>query len=514
MLRYVEPAYFWMPERHGSFGYEAIDLCKLGGWTFDKEQEFAIDAVMSHDKHGFWTASEACVICARQNGKTNRILIPRAMWQLYLGPVDEVIWTAHRFVTSHKAFLDIKKLIDGTHELRRRIKSMQESYGKETIELTNGSIMRFLARSKGGGRGLGGPLPTLDEAMMLEEAQLGALLPTILARPDAQVMYGSSAGLENSEVLRELRDRGRTGGDPSLCYIEWCSKGSWENPGCQLEKCDHHRSRPGCALDNQRNWEDANFALDRRIKRGTVSTLRKQLTPLQFGREIMTWWDKDPDDTKKIPIKIADWEMCKDEDSQVNGALVLVIEVSANQEFGCISIGGLNDEGIPHLEVIRYEAGIEWMIPEIVQLKHKYRLLRINIAQGKDRDKPRNKRLAPAIIIDPGGPASVLLPDLTKRGITPVFVNLKDLGLAYATLEKETPMHGAGFVHIGQPQLELAIGGSVKRPIGDGLWAIARSKSAADEQTDISTLNALAMARWGLLVAEAPSNAEPQIYIL
>lgn len=511
-LTFVEPTYFSMPDRVGSFGYEAVDLCKLGGWEFDPEQIFSLDAIMSHDKHGAWTGSEACVITARQNGKTNRVLIPRAMWQLYLGPVDEVIWTAHRAKTSAKAFKDIKNLIDGCYDLRKKVKRIQESAGKEMIELISGSSLSFLARSDSGGRGLGGPLPVLDEAFALKSGQLGAILPTILARMDAQILYGSSGGLADSDALRELRDRGRVG-DAGLIYIEHCAPGDWDNPGCELEKCDHHKSRPGCALDNEKNWEKANYAIDRRIRRATIRTLRRNLPAFQFGVEILTWWAKSPDDDKKVPITVADWELCKDEISQIVGPVAISIEISTNLEYGCIHFAGINTNGIPHVEMVRYELGIDWIIPELLALKHKYRLRRINIAQGKDRDKPANKRLAPAIVIDPSGPASVLLPELSKKRIHPVFMTARDLGIAYSTLESEVKMHGTGFVHIGQAQHELAIEGSVKRNIGDGQWAIGRAKSA-DMQVDISPLNGFALARWGLLVAEAPSSDEPNIYVL
>jgi hypothetical protein len=241
--------------------------------------------------------------------------------------------------------------------------------------------------------------------------------------------------------------------------------------------------------------------------------LRKQLTPLQFGVEVLTWWASSPDDDKKVPIGIADWELCKDEDSQIVGPVVLAIEVSTNLQYGCIHVGGMNENGIPHIEMIRYEVGIDWIIPELLALKSRHRLLRINIAQGKDRDLAQNKRLISAIILDPAGPASALLPDLTKKRIHPVFPAARDLGVAYSTLEKEVRMHGSGFVHLGQPQHELALGGSLKRPIGDGLWAAARAKSA-NEQVDISPLNGFAQARWGLLVAEIPTSGEPNIYVL
>ena len=511
----VKPEYLWIPDHAGTFGYEAIDLCKQAGWEFDPEQELALNAFMIHDSHGKWAANELAIVEARQNGKTNRVLIPRALWQLYLGPPDTVIWTAHRFVTSAQAFTDIRQLIEGCYDLRKRVKSIAESSGKEQIILTNGARIKFLARSKGGGRGLGGPLPVLDEAFAIEEGQLGALLPTILARPDSQIMYGSSAGLAESAVLRELRDRGRARNEPKLVYIEWCAPGSWEKPGCQLEKCDHYRTRPGCSLDNQKYWEVANPALDRRILRSTVHTLRRSLTPLQFGREVMTWWDLEPNRDTQLPIKSADWELCKDEESSIEGRIAVAVDVAMDAEYASIAICGLNTDGIPHAELIRYAEGIDWVPEELLRIKKKYKLHNINVAQGRDRDKPGHKMLVPAIILEPSGPASALLPVLAKEAtsIKPVLMTISNLGQAFVTLQTDVLAHGKKFVHIGQHQVDLALFGGIRRNVGDGLWAIGRKKSG-DEQVDVSPANAVGAARWGLLVAEPPMTGTPNVYIL
>jgi hypothetical protein len=507
----IPPSYVNIPDRYASLGSEAIDWCKRGGWEFDAEQEYCIDAFMSVDRRMQWTAQEACVVVARQNGKTNRILIPRALWQFFLGPKDDVFWTAHRAVTSTQAFRDIRALIDSNDFMSRKVKGFVATYGKETIQHVDGRIMRFLARSESGGRGLGGPLPVMDEAFALEEGQLGALMPTILARPDAQLLYGSSAGLSKSAHLRELRDRGRSGNDPGLVYVEWCASGDWDNPGCRLKGCDHHRSRSGCAMDDERNWQQANFALDRRIMRPTVRTLRRSLAAQQFGREVLTWWDKAPDEETKLPISSTDFDLCEDQESSVQGQIIISVDVSTNSDYGCIGIAAINAQGLPHVELIKYETGIDWMVPEVLRLRGKYILRRINIAQGRDRDLPQNKVFRSAIILDPAGPAAVLLPKLRERGIEPILMNTRDVGTAFATFAED--VKHKELRHIGQEELGIALAGSVKRNIGDGMWGIARSKSA-DEDTDVSPLSAIVMARWGLAVAEPPSGDGPNVFVI
>src|SRR6266498_5183932 len=95
--------------------------------------------------------------------------------------------------------------------LRRRVKAIHRGNGDEAIELVDDRRVKFKARTQGGGRGLTADKDVLDESMFLLPAHMGALLPTLSARPDPQVLYGGSAGLAKSDVWRAVRDRGRIG---------------------------------------------------------------------------------------------------------------------------------------------------------------------------------------------------------------------------------------------------------------------------------------------------------------
>lgn len=514
----VVPAYMWVPPSVGTFGYEAIDLCKEAGLEFDAEQELVINGFMSHDNGGDWVAQEVCIIQPRQNGKTNRILIPIALWQLYLGPPDVTIWTAHRFKTSSQSFVDIKKIIDGCYELRRYVKKISESHGEESIQLINGAELPFLARSKSGGRGLGGPRPILDEAFAVQSGQIGALLPTILARPNVQVMYASSGGLEDSEHLRNIRDRGRAGsidpekGDSSLAYFEWCAPGSWEEPGCELGKtCDHDKRRKGCALDNPENIKKANPAYIRRIRPTSIGTLRKSMTPLEFGREILTWWEESTNG-ESIPISEEAWNLCMDVDSQVVGPISIAFDVSPDMNSASIGICGYRLDGIMHGELIRYATGIDWVIEELVRLKNKHRMMRIDVTPKKDGKVSKEINLKPTIVFDSSSPANALISELNKRKVFPVPMSSSNLGSAFGGLQDAVKRGPEAWRHLGQEQVSLAMMGAVKRPIGDGGWAVARNKSA-QVSVDVSSFSVIAMARWGATVSVAPSVG-PNIYVL
>jgi hypothetical protein len=495
----VQPAHLWVPERAGSYGPEVLDLCRMAGLTFEVEQEAAIDALMSHDHKGRYLAPDAAVIEPRQNGKTNRIMVPMTLADLYLFPPDKIMHTAHRFRTTADTFQVMRAVIDGCFELRRRVKRILASQVQMSIELVNGATCDFLARTDMAGRGLGGRRVNLDEAFALQAGQLGALLPTSLARPDSQTLYASSAGKTDSSVLRELRARGRAGGDPDLIWVEWCAAGDWDDPPCELGKrCNHHRSTAGCALDREDLQRAANpLVRAGRIEMRSIRRLRKSMTPLEFGREILGWWDPEKID-ETIPIALDLWDACADPHSRVAGPICLSFDVSPSRASAGIGLAGMTAAGVRHAELIAYRSGRpEWVVAELVRLKGRHRLMEILDGEG-----PKAKRV-PAIVCDPAGPAATLLPALKAAGITPILMTARSMGAACGGLQDDVKAGPSVFVHLGQAQVDLAVEGAARRSVGDGGWAFARKRSA-EMSVDICPVVAVAVARWALTSAAPP----------
>jgi hypothetical protein len=167
-----------------------------------------------------------------------------------------VVWSAHEMNTTNEAFEDVVNLIEGCPALSKRL---DPSFGKDpgvmrgngtqlvrllpSPECRYGQRLKFKARTHGGGRGLTGNKIILDEAFALEKSHMGSLLPTLSAVQDPQVVYGSSAGLSKSEVLRGIRDRGRSGSSPRLGYLEFCAP----EDVCEAEDCDYNLARAGSA---------------------------------------------------------------------------------------------------------------------------------------------------------------------------------------------------------------------------------------------------------------------------
>lgn len=471
----VPPAHLWIPERVGSYGAEAADLAAMAGRPLDAEQRIAVDAILSYGPGGRWVALEAAVVMPRQNGKTSGVILPAVLADLFLFSADRIVWTAHLFRTARDAFSDVVSLIDGCHDLARRVKKVTYANGEEAIELHSGARLEFLARSKGGGRGLGGKRLVMDEALYLSAESMGSLIPTLSAREDPQIVYGSSAGVLGSDHLRSLRDRGRRGGDPSLVWVEWCAPGGWDDPPCTSGKdCPHTLDADGCALDDEALWRLANPALGRRIKYEFVRAERRAMPPGEFGRERLGWFDLPPTVDQPIPIEAWSALAIAPPDREAMLPIAIGVDVTPERSHASIGVCGVVD-GLRVVEVAEHRRGLGWVVPWLVERHQTWRPC--------------------AVVIAKGSPAGALIPDLEAAGIEVLKPSTADEAQACgAFVDAAAPAEGEPTLrHLGQPVLDAAVKGAAKVQLGDGAWRWSRRTSTVD----ISPLVAVTLAAWG-----------------
>jgi hypothetical protein len=477
----VEPAFAASPPYEKTLGPEVADLCRLAGFVPDPEQELGLDLIFAMKPDGRSAAFEFSVVCSRQNMKTGLLKMAVLGW-LFITDQRLIVWSAHEFQTSGEAFRDLKELIEGCSWLDRKVKSITGGHGDEVIELVTGQRVKFKTRTKGGGRGLSGDKVVLDEAMFLQPMHMGALLPTLSARPDPQVLYGASAGLADSSVLRGVRDRGRAGDDPRLAYLEWCD----DLPGdCRAPKCPHTITSPGCRLDDRRRWGRSNPAMGRTrmfagepveiLTEDYIAGERRALPPSEFGRERLGWWDDPPDDMESF---LTDWLACTDTESVAVGAPLFGIDVSPGSRSSAIFAATLRPDGKPHLELVEHRAGVRWVAKRCAELAKSEHL---------------------GWVLDPGGPAGVLLTSLAEVG----KLTVREMGRACEMLAEE--VRAGALAHLGDPILTSAISGAGRRDIGDGMWAWSRKRS----DVDIAPLVAATVARFGLAALDPPKPTPP-----
>lgn len=204
----VKPAYSYCPDFAYTLGDEVADVCVMADFAPDPEQKLGLDMIFACDHHDKSVCFEFCAICSRQNLKTGLFKQASLGW-LFVSKVRLIVWSAHEFETAAEAHRDMAALIEDSPVLSKRLKQIHNSSNDKSIELTTGQRLRFKARTKTGGRGLSAEKVVLDEAFALRPEHLGALMPTMSVQPDPQILYGSSAPLVDSEVLRGIMLRGR-----------------------------------------------------------------------------------------------------------------------------------------------------------------------------------------------------------------------------------------------------------------------------------------------------------------
>lgn len=473
----VRPAFCHVPPARATAGAEVADLARLAGFPPDPEQELVLDAIFAAGQDGRSAAFETAVIACRQNLKTG-VFKQAVLGWMYFTHERLIVWSAHEFRTAQEAFRDIETLITGSDWLRREVKAVSRGNGDEAIELKSGSRLIFKARTKGGGRGLTGDKVVLDEAFALHPMHMGALLPTLSARPDPQVLYGSSAGLADSDVLRSVRDRGRAGGDPRLAYLEWCAP-----PPAQIcqagDACTHALTAEGCGCDDPANWAAANPALGRRITVRYLEAERRALHPAEFGRERMGWWD-DPADGG-TPIDMLTWATRADPASHIADPVALALSVAPDASSAAIAVAGRRPDGELHGELVDHRPGTAWLVPRALELA--------------GRHEPC------VLVINPAGAAGALEKELAEHRFAakpgPGERQLQALGgreYAQACGALAQDVANGRFRHLGQAPLDAAVAGARVRPLMDA-WAWSWSRSLAD----IAPLEAVTLARHGFM---------------
>jgi hypothetical protein len=442
-------------------------------------------------------AFEIAVICCRQNLKTG-LFKQAALGWLFVTDERLVLWSAHEFNTALEAFGDLDEIITGSDMLRKRIKIVHRSHGEEGFELHRnrygrGGRLKFKARTKSGGRGLSGDKVVLDEAFALLTTHMGALLPTMSARPAPQILYGSSAGLPYSDVLRGIRNRGRKGSH-RMVYAEWCDPTPAEKFVCLLPKCNHAFGQRGCLLDDEQRWRQANPALGRRITLDYIRSERAALPPEEFRRERLGHWD---DPTSDSPIPLASWAPLGNPASRIRagGAKTFGIDVSPGNRSAAIVAYGLREDRRGHVEVVSHGPGIGWVVERAVQLEEKH---------------------SPAgWALDPSGPAGGLLPDLKRAGIQVSEMSARDMGQGCGTLATDVRNGQLAHGEVATEEdpsagpMSRAVAGAGRRDIGDGLWGWVRRRSDAD----ICPIVAATAARW-LFSELGPGDDEPGVYFV
>lgn len=464
-------------------GPAVADLNAAAGFAPDPQQELGLDLIFAVGENGLPASFAVCVICCRQNLKTG-LLKQAAIGWLFLTEERRIVWSAHEVDTSRESLNDLANLITETPSMARLLpkqtnRGIYDANGQERIELATGQILKFKARTLSGGRGLTGDKVILDEAFALKPAMVGALLPTMTARPSGQVLYASSAGKADSEVLRDVRDRGRVGASPRLSYLEWLAP---FRP-CSEPDCRHPKSGAvGCTLDDEDLWRKANPTITTgRISIQTIADLRQELPPEEFARESLGWWDE-PDAGAAAVFGPGRWEACAGEPLEMPSApAALGVAVSVDRTRASIAAASMvevledpNDpEGEPvdrlFVAAVDSRDEVDWLVAELHRIQSETDCV---------------------VVIDEKGPTKDLLKDLEDGDVAVEAISLDEYAEGCSRFFDK--VRTGGLLHPSSAELDEAVSGAVWRTVGDRqVWG--RRKSSKD----VSMLEAATLAAYG-----------------
>jgi len=435
----------------------------------DDWQAYALDAMLGEDARGRWSAFEVCLIVARQNGKS-ALLEARLLAELFLfgDPKREslTLFSAHQFKTASEHFLRVRSLIENSDHLRRQVKTVRTSHGEEGIELRNGNRAKWVARSRTSGRGFSGDLILMDEAQELTAQDLASLLPTLSARPNPQILYTGTVD-NKGEQFRAVRERGKAGNSPSLCYLEWSAP----------------EDTPDEALGNIDVWRTANPALGIRI---TPEFVERELEAMRnnlesFKQERLSIWPPLAAGAFAV-IPASVWRDAQDPRGVIVGAPRFAVDASPDLRSACISAAGLRSDGSVQVEIVEYRGGGDWVPDRLAELV---------------------RRHGGSVVCSPQGPVSALLPAMVKAGIDPRLLTSMEESQACAMYLDA--LNNGKVKHLPSPVLDDAAQGAARKFITDR-WKWSRRDTAVD----ISPLNAATFAHWS---AAADPNRSPELNV-
>jgi hypothetical protein len=347
----------------------------------------------------------------------------------------------------------------------------------------SGARLRFVARSKGSGRGFSGQRQILDEAQAETRTQLAALLPTMSAQPNPQVNHFGTVPDPDTmpepeeAVLPTLRERAlaavKSGKPGRLAYHDWSML-----PGEDPADVDV--------------WYDCNPALGIRISEDYVAAELPALGPAKFSTERLGLWP-DPEGARWTVIPEADWTAAVDEESSAEDPVAFAVTLSTDRQWCTITAAGRRADGLFHVTVVDRRQGTGWVIPRLIELVEKWRPI--------------------AVVIDKGSPAGSLAAEAEEAGVELTPITTRDVVAAagaffdgIAGRPATDPLTGEDgrdprvIRHRGQVELTAAVAGAVKRPLSSA-WAWDQLAATADITPLIGASNAL----WGY-VTNAPKD--------
>ena len=460
-----EPTVRISPNYQKSDGLQAARLLKVGGLTLDPWQSDVTDDWLGRSPSGKWSSSTCGGSVPRQNGKTLLLQGRATVGMLLYG--EQVLYTAHLQKTATETFEEMRQYFEGP-KVVRYVREIKTALGREQIILTNGARVKFLARTRNGGRGQHGDLLIFDEAQELDENQQASFLPAISASLNPQTIYIGTPPDPTAPgvVFRGIRKKALDGGTKRTSWFEYSV------------------DEIGDVSDRER-WAATNPALGRRILLSTIESECEQMDPDTFARERLGWWSPVVTHEVETAIDADAWNLCASRAPKPEGKTAYGVKFAADGSEAVLCGAVLPKDGPARVTLIDRKpagCGTKWLA---------------------DWLNPRSKTAA-CVVIDGRNGVDVLIDriaDSWKYKDSVIKASAND-AIAAVSMLMDGLAEKSFTWYEPQDDLRESALTSIKRPIGKG-WGFGGDNSAPIE--------AAALALWGVKTSKRDPSKKMRI---
>ena len=460
-----EPTVRIAPNYQKSDGLKAAKLLRIGGLQLDPWQMDILDDWLGMTASGKWASTTCGGSVPRQNGKTLLLQSRATAGMLLYG--EEVIYTAHLQKTATETFEEMREFFEHP-KISKHVKEIKTALGREQIILKNGARIKFLARTRNGGRGQHGDLLIIDEAQEIDENAQASFLPAISASLNPQTIYTGTPPDPTAPgiVFRGIRKKALDGETKRTSWFEY----SVDDIGNVSER---------------ERWAACNPALGRRILMSTIESECEQMDPDTFARERLGWWSPVFTQTIETAIEPDAWNACASMDPKPEGKTAYAVKFASDGSETVLCGAVIPKEGPARVSLIDRKPagyGTKWVADWLNQRYGKAACVVIDGRNGVD------------VLID-------RIADTWRFKGSVIRASANDMIAAVSVLTDGLAEQSFTWYALQEDLRDSALS-SIKRPIGKG-WGFGGENS--------TPIEAAALALWGAKTSKRDPSKKMRI---
>ena len=287
----------------------------------------------------------------------------------------------------------------------------------------------------------------LDEAFAHDDLTIiNAIEPTMLTKPDPLILVVSTPGDGTDGLMlhyEEIAAVAVNDPDTTFAVLDW----SATEDDDRTDPAVWHRVMPALGA--------ASGITEKRVRQ-----LLARTPPAEFDRAYLA---RRPTSATVAAIDVAGWAECRNlkPPLKLAGGVTIGLELDPGRTRGVVAVAGAQPGGRVGV-LVDCQPGTRWMAGAVRELVHRHGLTVVDVWA--------DRRSGLGGVID----------ELAHLGIDVYEVNAGDVASAAGTMFDLTSGTTGGVVHDEQPELEQAVPGSRRRPLGDGAWTYSKLESVTD----------------------------------